>query len=121
MSCPLLSHTWPPPFHTLTPTLSYSINVSLISRLLKPLPMPSTLTCATTMSLPSCPLASLPHPPAPILTYPMTVSLISWLLKPVPMPSRMAALPKLEVRMMMQFLKLTVRPWESVTRPSSRI
>ena len=42
---------------------------------------------------------------------------VSW---EAPAPaSRMAWLPRFEVRMMMQFLKLTVRPWESVTRPSS--
>ena len=32
-----------------------------------------------------------------------------------------SALPRLEVRIMIAFLKDTVRPWESVTRPSSRI
>mmetsp|Transcript_28046 Transcript_28046/g.75763 ORF Transcript_28046/g.75763 Transcript_28046/m.75763 type:complete len:207 (-) Transcript_28046:2229-2849(-) len=32
-----------------------------------------------------------------------------------------SALPKFEVMMMMAFLKLTSRPWPSVTRPSSRI
>jgi hypothetical protein len=31
------------------------------------------------------------------------------------------ALPRLDVRMMMVLAKLTVRPLESVTRPSSRI
>ena len=37
------------------------------------------------------------------------------------MPSRMAAEPRLDVMMMIVFLKDTVRPWLSVTRPSSRI
>ena len=36
------------------------------------------------------------------------------------MPSRIACEPRLEVRMMMVFLKSTVRPCESVMRPSSR-
>ncbi len=34
-------------------------------------------------------------------------------------PSRMAALPRLDVMMMIAFLNDTVRPWLSVTRPSS--
>mmetsp|Transcript_11213 Transcript_11213/g.31354 ORF Transcript_11213/g.31354 Transcript_11213/m.31354 type:complete len:282 (+) Transcript_11213:304-1149(+) len=39
----------------------------------------------------------------------------------VSMASRIEALPMFEVRMMTAFLKLTTRPCESVTRPSSRI
>lgn len=37
------------------------------------------------------------------------------------MPSRMAWLPRLLVMIRMVFLNDTVRPWLSVTRPSSRI
>ena len=37
------------------------------------------------------------------------------------MPSSRYWLPRFEVRMMMVFLKSTVRPCESVMRPSSRI
>ena len=37
------------------------------------------------------------------------------------MPSSRYWLPRLLVRMMMVFLKSTVRPWLSVMRPSSRI
>ena len=38
-----------------------------------------------------------------------------------PMPSSRYELPRFEVRMMIVFLKSTVRPCESVMRPSSRI
>lgn len=50
----------------------------------------------------------------------MTVSLTASR-APDAMPSRMAWEPRLEVMMRMVFLKDTVRPWLSVTRPSSRI
>ena len=52
----------------------------------------------------------------------MTASRADWAMVPSAwMPPSSSWLPRLEVRMMMVFLKSTVRPWESVMRPSSRI
>ena len=48
-----------------------------------------------------------------------TFSRASSVMRPSWMPSRMYWEPRLEVRMMIVFLKSTVRPWESVMRPSS--
>mmetsp|Transcript_26063 Transcript_26063/g.40779 ORF Transcript_26063/g.40779 Transcript_26063/m.40779 type:complete len:231 (-) Transcript_26063:1386-2078(-) len=50
----------------------------------------------------------------------ITRCLISWSVSGVPPSSKMTSDPMFDVKMMMVFLKLTVRPCPSVTRPSSR-